>query len=424
MHHWRYMKRVATIASAALAVAGMTVAVGASAQADESPAPAAADSHQWLTGYWHNFDNGSTVMKLSEVPSAYNLIAVAFADNHSDLSGGITFNLESEELDGYTEREFKDDIADIQEDGRKVIISVGGEKGNVVIDDATAAENFADTTYELMEEYGFDGVDIDLEHGINAEYTSDALHQLRDKAGSDLIITMAPQTIDYQYTSAPYYELTENISDILTIVNMQYYNSGSMAGCDDQIYSQGTPDFLAALACIQLEMDLRPDQVGLGVPAVPDAAGGGYQPMSDVVKAVDCLELGENCGNFEPEEAYGPIGGVMTWSINWDKTNNYELAEVFSERLNIDGDWSAPDPGDGNDDDGSDQDGSDENGSDENGDANECSDIAAWDSGEIYTGGEEVSHDGDVWEAKWWTQGDAPGEGGEWGVWQNQGSCD
>ena len=114
----------------------------------------------------------------------------------------------------------------------------------------------------------------------------------------------------------------------------------------------------------------------------------------------------------------------MTWSINWDKTNNYELAEVFSERLNIDGDWSAPDPGDGNDDDGSDQDGSDENGSDENGDANECSDIAAWNSGEIYTGGEEVSHDGDVWEAKWWTQGDAPGEGGEWGVWQNQGSCD
>ena len=28
--------------------------------------------------------------------------------------------------------------------------------------------------------------------------------------------------------------------DILTIFNMQYYNSGSMNGCDGQVYSQGT----------------------------------------------------------------------------------------------------------------------------------------------------------------------------------------
>ena len=50
---------------------------------------------------------------------------------------------------------------------------------------------------------------------------------------------------------------------------MQYYNSGSMLGCDGKVYSQGSVDFLTALACIQLENGLRPDQVSLGLPAGP-----------------------------------------------------------------------------------------------------------------------------------------------------------
>lgn len=460
--HRTFKKRVAAAATGLLVAAGVTVGFGTSALAEntattnDAPATAAATPHQWLTGYWHNFDNGSTILKLSDVPSAYNLVAVAFADNHPSLSGGITFNLESEELNGYSEAEFKADIAAIQAEGRKVIISVGGEIGNVIVNSSAAAQNFSDTTYALMQEYGFDGVDIDLEHGINAQYMSEALHSLSAKVGPELIITMAPQTIDYQYNTAPYYQLTENISDILTIVNMQYYNSGSMMGCDQQVYSQGTPDFLAALACIQLEMDLRPDQVGLGVPAVPKAAGGGYQSMANVVKAVDCLETGTNCGSFSPETPYGPIGGVMTWSVNWDATNGYELARVMSERLNVDGEWTAPDPGDGNDNDGSGDDGSADDGSGDDGsgddgsaddgsaddgsgddgssddgtgeDGNEpgtCDgDAPAWNSGGVYQGGDEVSHNGHNWRAKWWTQGDEPGEGGEWGVWQDLGECD
>lgn len=448
MHHRTLKKRVAAAAAGLLVASGISVGMGASAFADNAPATnaapaAAAEAHQWLTGYWHNFDNGSTILKLSDIPSAYNLVAIAFADNHPNLAGGITFNLQTDELGGYTEAEFKSDIAAIQAEGRKVIISVGGELGNVIVNSSTAAKNFADTTYDLMQEYGFDGVDIDLEHGINAQYMAEALRALSAKVGPQLIIAMAPQTIDYQYVTAPYYQLTEKIADILTIVNMQYYNSGSMMGCDSQVYSQGTPDFLAALACIQLEMDLRPDQVGLGVPAVPRAAGGGYQPMSGVVKALDCLENGTSCGKFTPETPYGPIGGVMTWSVNWDATNNYELARVMGERLNIDGEW---DPGDGTGDNGSGDNGSGDNGSGDDGSGDDGTgdngsgddgsgdngsspgicvvDATAWNSGSVYQGGDQVSHNGHNWRAKWWTQGDQPGQGGQWGVWEDLGPCD
>lgn len=69
---------------------------------------------------------------------------------------------------------------------------------------------------------------------------------------------MAPQTIDMQSTAGGYFKTALNIKDILTVVNMQYYNSGSMNGCDGKVYAQGSVDFLTALACIQLEGGLDP----------------------------------------------------------------------------------------------------------------------------------------------------------------------
>ena len=46
-----------------------------------------------------------------------------------------------------------------------------------------------------------------------------------------------------------------------------------------------------------------------------------------------------------------------------------------------------------------------------------------WASGAIYTGGQQVSHKGHTWKAKWWTTGEEPGTTGEWGVWQDLGAC-
>ncbi|MFN3017980.1 glycosyl hydrolase family 18 protein [Vibrio coralliilyticus] len=45
----------------------------------------------------------------------------------------------------------------------------------------------------------------------------------------------------------------------------------------------------------------------------------------------------------------------------------------------------------------------------------------AWDSGAVYNGGDQVTWDGKVWEAKWWTQGDDPSQSGQWGVWKEIG---
>ncbi|GAB7104116.1 glycoside hydrolase family 18 protein [Streptomyces phaeofaciens JCM 4814] len=272
-----------------------------------------------VTGYWQNFNNGATVQKISDVPAQYDIIAVAFADA-TTTPGAVTFNLDSAGLGGYTVDQFKADIRAKQTAGKKVIVSVGGERGTVAVNDSASATNFANSVYTLMQTYGFDGVDIDLENGLNATYMSQALRSLSAKAGPSMILTMAPQTIDMQSTSNTYFQTALNVKDILTVVNMQYYNSGSMLGCDGKVYSQGSVDFLTALACIQLEGGLAPSQVGLGLPASTRGAGSGYVSPTIVNNALDCLAKGTNCGSFKPSRTYPDLRGAMTWSTNWDAT--------------------------------------------------------------------------------------------------------
>ncbi|MFG2170290.1 chitinase [Streptomyces niveus] len=271
-----------------------------------------------LTGYWQNFNNGATVQKLRDVQAQYDIIAVAFADSTA-TPGEIVFNLSS--ALGYSGvAEFKSDIAAKKAAGKSVIISVGGELGNVTINSDASATAFANSAYALMQEYGFNGIDIDLEHGINSTYMTKALRQLSAKAGSGMVLTMAPQTIDMQNTGTEYFKTALAVKDILTVVNMQHYNSGSMLGCDGQVYSQGSVDFLTALACIQLEGGLDPSQVGIGVPASTRGAGSGYVSPTIVNNALSCLTRGTNCGNFKPSKTYPSLRGAMTWSTNWDAT--------------------------------------------------------------------------------------------------------
>jgi chitinase len=284
----------------------------------------------FVTGYWQDFNNGAKVLKLRDAPSGYNVIAVAFADA-TTTPGAVTFNLDT--TLGYSGvQEFKDDITTLHGQGRKVIISIGGQNGTVSVSDAASATNFSNSVVGLLNTYGFDGVDIDLENGVNSTFMAQALHSIAS-AHPGAIITMAPQTIDMQSTGMEYFKLALAVKDVLTVVNMQYYNSGTMLGCDGQVYAEGSEDFITALACIQLQNGLRPDQVGLGLPASTAAAGGGFVNPSVVNAALDCLTTGTNCGNFHPPQRWPGVRGAMTWSINHDGTTNFNWINTVAPHL-------------------------------------------------------------------------------------------
>lgn len=51
-----------------------------------------------------------------------------------------------------------------------------------------------------------------------------------------------------------------------------------------------------------------------------------------------------------------------------------------------------------------------------------CS-AASWSSSAVYQKGDIVSWASKLWRAKWWTQAEEPGTTGQWGVWEDLGSC-
>lgn len=289
-----------------------------------------------LTGYWHNFINGSSNIKLSDVPSQYDIIALSFADMDPAKPGGVTFNVDgplSNALGGYTNADLINDIQAKRAQGKKVILSIGGEKGNVNLNNASPnVANFVDSMYGLITQYGLDGIDIDLENGMNVTNLTNAVRQLQAKVGSGFILTMAPQTIDMQSPNTTYMQLYNNLKDITTVINVQYYNSGCMLGRDGKCYSQGTIDFLTALSDLTLQW-VQPSQLGIGVPATSGAAGGGYVSPTVVNNALKCLTNGTDCGTYKPVAKYPDFRGAMTWSINWDKTTNYSFANTVKPLL-------------------------------------------------------------------------------------------
>ena len=297
-----------------------------------------------VTGYWHNFENGSTNLRLRDVPAYYDMICVAFTGNTA-TPGEVTF-----ELDGalardlnYSKAQFIQDIKDLKAKGQHVIISVGGAEGRIEINSAAAADRFADSLTKIIEEYGFEGVDIDLEGSAvsGTDYIADALRKVHDHFGNDFIITMAPETFYVQADrisandiTTAYLRLALKIKDILTICYPQFYNSGGMNGYGGAIVNPGNADFLTSLTTLLIENGgLRPDQLAIGVPSTSQAAGSGYVSPDVVANAVNALVNGTSSGNFKAPNAYPTLRGVMTWSINWDATNNYAWAKAMDATM-------------------------------------------------------------------------------------------
>lgn len=317
-----------------------TAAHTASAAPDPLPsAPhltgaAAALPKHVLTGYWQDFQNNAEPLKLAQVPRAYDLVAVAFASADPAAPGAVTFAIDADlarAVGGYTDADFIADVATLHARGQHVILSVGGELGNVAVTDDASAAAFASSVEALMTKYGFDGVDIDLENGIDPVHLAKAITAIA-AARSGAIITMAPQTVDMA-DAAPYLQLALAVRDVLTIVNTQYYNSGSMVGCGNGVYEAGTIDFATAQTCAQVRAGLAPQQLGIGFPAMHASADNGYLDPGKVDRALTCLTEGTGCGSYVPSTRYRGLRGAMTWSINWDASNDYAFARSVSKQL-------------------------------------------------------------------------------------------
>lgn len=325
-----------------------------------------------VIGYWHNFDNGSTTLKLRDVSPLYDIIHVAFAETVTDRST-LTFTPYNA-----TMNEFKADIDYLHSQGKKVLISIGGQNGSVELANAADVQNFVTSLTNIIQTYGFDGLDIDLEGGSVSLAGGDtdfrnptttkivnlinAVNQLSANIGPDFMLTMAPETayvqgglVAYGGPWGAYLPVIHALRDKLNFIHVQHYNAGGNEGLDGRVYNQGTADFQVAMAEMLLRgfpigrnpnnvfPPLREDQVAIGLPAVPSAAGGGYTAAADVQKALKYIVQGTSYGGtyqLQKPSGYPNFRGVMTWSINWDATSGYAFANNVRSAFNSFGGWA------------------------------------------------------------------------------------
>ncbi|MGW2304681.1 chitinase [Streptomyces sp. NPDC001809] len=327
-----------------------------------------------LVGYLHSsFANGSGYTRMADVPASWDVINLAFGEPTSVTSGDIRFSLcpATECPNVESVADFKAAIKAKQAAGKKVLISIGGQNGQVQLSTTAARDTFVSSVSKIIDEYGLDGLDIDFEgHSLSLQ-TGDtdfrnptspvivnliqAVKTLKAKYGQNFVLTMAPETffvqLGYQYygsgpwggqdpRAGAYLPVIHALRDDLTLLHVQDYNSGSIMGLDNQYHSMGGADFHIAMTDMLLTgfpvagntdrffPALRADQVAIGLPASTQA-GNGHTSPAEVNKALDCLTKKTNCGTYQTHGTWPALRGLMTWSINWDRFNQWQFSQNF-----------------------------------------------------------------------------------------------
>ncbi|PKV50311.1 putative secreted protein (Por secretion system target) [Aquimarina sp. MAR_2010_214] len=323
-----------------------------------------------LVGYWHNFDNGSTTPKLSEVSRDWDVICIAFAEPKRGSNADMQFS--PYEIYGGNTQAFIDDVATVRSRGQKVLISIGGANAKVELTNENEKNEFVSSMTSIINTYGFDGLDIDLEGNSLALASGDtdfrnptttkiknliaATKTIRSNVGADrFILSMAPETAyvqgaygNYSGIFGAYLPVIHALRNEMNYIHVQHYNTGSMNGSDGKIYQPATADFHVAMAEMLITgfpvaqtgltfPGLRADQVAIGLPATTQAAGSGYTSEAVVQQALDYLIKGVSYPGrtYTTSSTYPAFRGLMTWSINWDLVNNSSFSS--SHRAYLDG---------------------------------------------------------------------------------------
>jgi chitinase len=327
-----------------------------------------------LVGYLHaGFANGSGYTRLADVPDSWDVIDLAFGEPTSVTSGDIRFErCPVSECPGVeSDAEFKAAIRAKQAAGKKVLISIGGQNGQVQLTTTAARDAFVRSVSAIIDEYGLDGLDIDFEGhslSLNADDTDfrnpktpvivnliSALRTLKARYGDGFVLTMAPETffvqLGHQYygtgrwggqdpRAGAYLPVIHALREDLTLLHVQDYNSGPIMGLDGRYHSMGGAGFHIAMTDMLLTgfpvagnadhffPPLRPGQVAIGMPATSQA-GNGHVAPAEVVKTLDCLTRGTGCGSYATHGTWPALRGLMTWSINWDRYGGWEFQRTF-----------------------------------------------------------------------------------------------
>ena len=306
------------------------------------------NSKKTLVGYWSSWGgNGPTAyVDLEATPIEYDTIVVSFIEAPDHLTP--VFDPEASKQ--VTKAQFKEKVARMKAKGHNVIIAIGGQNGVFHIGSESDKQIFKNGVINIIEEYGFNGFDIDLE-GQSAQngttYVVDAIKEIIEyfrAKDPNFIYSMAPEVAYLISTGfgSLYIDLIKKTKHLITTIHPQYYNApgtgvypfdGSGVAIDCKNQARFIPEFTEALikghdgpawggeyAQLFPIGPIPQEILAIGLPSGVGAAGTGA--INDMNVFVDAWR--------EVQRRGYDVKGFMTWSIDWDKYHNWQFKNALA----------------------------------------------------------------------------------------------
>ena len=306
------------------------------------------NSKKTLVGYWSSWGGNiqTSYVNLEDTPAEYDTIVVSFIESPDHLTP--VFNPEAS--NEVTKAQFKEKVARMKAKGHNVIIAIGGQNGVFHIKSESDKQIFKNGVINIIEEYGFNGFDIDLE-GQSAQngttYVVDAIKEIIEyfrAKDPNFIYSMAPEVAYLINTGfgTLYIDLIKKTKHLITTIHPQYYNapgtgvypfdgSGVVIDCKNQ--AKFIPEFTEALikghdgpawggqyAQLFPIGPIPQEILAIGLPAGVGAAGTGA--INDMNVYVEAWR--------EVQRRGYDVKGFMTWSIDWDKYHNWQFKNALA----------------------------------------------------------------------------------------------
>ncbi|KAJ3758321.1 glycoside hydrolase family 18 protein [Lentinula raphanica] len=369
----------------------------------------------------------------------------------------------------------------------KVLLSIGGwtysQAGHFdFVTDATLRANFVTQAVSYIENFGFDGIDLDYEYPANTaqgQGFSDLITELRtafdtlasqkgDSTPYQLTAAVSANASNYQWLNIP------QVDAALTYWNLMAYDyAGSWLSWSDNqanLYDgqrtgintdMAVKGYIAAGASAdKINMGIPiygrafEETTGLGEPyngigpgtfeagvyqykVLPlagasvfenttDVTSYSYNPSTEELVSYDTPNIVKMKAQYDTADASTSlVQNVLTEFSALDQTPNhidYPNSEWDNIRSNITGSSSTVPTSTSTTSVASTGTATTTStGASSTSTAGACSNVAAWSSTVAYNGGSDVTYNGQLWQAQWWTENDTPG--GAAGVWVVVGTC-
>lgn len=254
-----------------------------------------------VAGYWQMWQ-GPRVADITANAPEYNLQYAAFALGTEPGTGHVSFDPVFSGPD-----ELRADIAASQAAGSRWLLSIGGGgEGSIALLDATHADQMVASLIPIIDDYGFDGIDFDLESGPggwSVPAMASVAQQLDAHYGPQFIISAAPRPYEDEYRDAAI-----AMGDTLDLFGLQFYDAPEF----------NDPQFLHDNIVYRVNQ-----AIDLGIPASKIMIG--CITYTDYAYGHNTVEVYRDIF-LELEQDHPDLRGVFIWETSLDALEGWSFA--------------------------------------------------------------------------------------------------